>query len=171
MRHLFLCTLLCTLATPAIAQTTRSLPQSHGVKRSNQATNAEVLAWESRVMSKDAKVRATAQAAVVRRAARSLPLLRRFLTSNNEALHEQTFEIIRQIGPPAIPLLLELLRHKEVTFRQFAADAFIDLTPDTESIQPALRRALRDKDANVAGDAARALGALREKASPFVKSS
>src|SRR4029434_4559942 len=51
---------------------------------------------------------------------------------------------------------------------RFAADALIDLAPDTESIQPALRRALRDEDAMVAGDAARALGALGERASPSV---
>jgi outer membrane protein assembly factor BamB len=44
----------------------------------------------------------------------------------------------------------------------------IDLAPDTESIQPALRRALRDEDSHVAGDAARALGALGQSASPSV---
>ena len=59
--------------------------------------------------------------------------------------------------------------HEQVSFRRFAADAFIDLTPDTVSIQPALRRALRDEDSMVAADAARALGALRERASPSVR--
>ncbi|HZN08337.1 MAG TPA: HEAT repeat domain-containing protein, partial [Pyrinomonadaceae bacterium] len=124
--------------------------------------------WADRVTSKDAKVRANAEAALVKDGRRSLPLLRRFLTSENEDLHEQTFEIIRQMGPTAIPLLLELLRHEHVSFRRFAVDASIDLAPDTESIQPALRRALRDDDAMVAADAARALGALGEKASPSV---
>ncbi len=169
MRHLFICTLLCTLAIPALAQTTRSLPQPRQVKRSDQARNfAQVIDWENRVMSKDLKVRATAIAALVQGAGRSLPLLRRFLTSDNEDLHLETFEIIRRIGPPAIPLLVELLRHEQVSFRRFAADALIDLAPDTESIQPALRRALRDEDEGVAGDAARALGALRQRASPSV---
>jgi outer membrane protein assembly factor BamB len=120
-------------------------------------------------MSKDPKVRALAEAALVQGAGRSLPLLRRFLNRRNEDLHQQTFEIIRRIGPPAIPLLVELLRSEQVSFRRFAADAFIDLTPDTAWIQPALRRALRDEDEMVAGDAARALGALREKASPSVR--
>jgi HEAT repeat protein len=119
-------------------------------------------------MSKDAKTRATAQAALVHDAGRSLPLLRRFLNSDNEDLHLETFEIIRRIGPPAIPLLLDLLRHEQVSFRRFAADAFIDLVPDTVSIQPALRRALRDEDSMVAADAARALGALGNRASPSV---
>jgi hypothetical protein len=74
----------------------------------------------------------------------------------------------RQIGPPAIPLLVELLRREEVSFRRFAADALIDLPPDTESMPPAMRRALRDEDSMVAGDAARALGALGKRASPSV---
>src|SRR5262245_3971508 len=124
--------------------------------------------WANRVMANDPKVRASATAALVKGARRSLPLLRRFLTSDNEDLHQQTFEIIRQIGPPAIPLLVELLRHEQVSFRRFAADALIDLAPHTEWTQPALRRALRDEDAMVAGDAARALGALGQRASPSV---
>jgi HEAT repeat protein/outer membrane protein assembly factor BamB len=119
-------------------------------------------------MADDPKVRANAEAALVKGAGRSLPLLRRFLSSDNEELHKQTFEIIRQIGPPAIPLLVELLRHQHVPFRRFAADALIDLAPDTESIQPALRRALRDKDTMVVADAVRALGALGERANPSV---
>jgi outer membrane protein assembly factor BamB len=79
-----------------------------------------------------------------------------------------TLEIIRRIGPPAIPLLLDLLRHEWGSVRRSAADALIDLAPHTEWSQPALRRALKDEDAMVAGDAARALGALGKRASPSV---
>ncbi len=124
--------------------------------------------WAKRLHADDPKVRATAETALVQGAPRSLLLLRRFLTPGHEDLHEVVFEIIRRIGPPAIPLLVELLQHEDVSFRRFAADALIDLPPDTESIQPALRRALRDEDATVAGDAARALGALGTRASPSV---
>ena len=124
--------------------------------------------WAERVMARDAKVRASAEAALIENAGRSLPLLRRFLASDNDALHERTFEIIRHLGPPAIPLLVELLRHEQISFRRFGADALIDLAPETESIQPALRRALRDDDSMVAADAARALGALGERANPSV---
>jgi HEAT repeat protein/outer membrane protein assembly factor BamB len=138
-------------------------------RSSVSGNSAMVRDWANRVMANDPKVRASARAALVQRARGALPLLRRFLTRNNEGLHQQTFEIIRQIGPPAIPLLVELLGHKEVSFRRFAADALIDLVPDTESIQPALRRALRDEDEMVAGDAARALGALGPRASPSVR--
>lgn len=162
MRHLFIFTLLFILPIPVLAQTSRPVTQP-------RLSRGSVRDWANRVMSKDAKTRTTAEAELVNGGGRSLPLLRRLLNSDNEELHQRTFEIIRRIGPPAIPLLLDLLRHNEVNFRRFAADAFIDLTPDTVSIQPALRRALRDEDSMVAADAARALGALRNRASPSVR--
>ena len=149
----------------AITLSLSALPQTESSLSRNPAL---VQDWANRLLANDSKVRVTAEAALVQGAGRSLPLLRRFLATDDEGLHQQTFEIIRQIGTPAIPLLVELLRHEEVSFRRFAADALIDLAPDTESIQPALRRALRDEDAMVAGDAARALGALGERASPSV---
>jgi HEAT repeats len=124
--------------------------------------------WAHRLQSSDPKVRASAEAALVQGAARSLPLLRRFLNPEDEDLPIAAFEIIRRIGPPAIPLLVDLLRHEWEVNRRSAADALIDLAPHTEAIQPALRRALRDEDAIVAGDAARALGALGTRASPSV---
>jgi HEAT repeat protein len=75
---------------------------------------------------------------------------------------------IQRIGPPAIPLLVDLLRHEWIPIRRGAISELIDLVPYTETIQPALRRALKDRDAMVAGDAARALGALGERASRSV---
>src|SRR6187455_1069357 len=149
MRHLFICTLLCVLPIPALAQTTPD--------------------WANRLTAKDPEVRAMAEAALVKGAGHSLPLLKRLLSRGDEDLDLRTFEIIRRIGPPAIPLLVELLRHVRVSIRRSAVDAFIDLAPDTEWIQPALRRALSDEDVSVAGDAARALGALGPKASPSVR--
>jgi len=119
-------------------------------------------------MANDPKVRASATAALVNGARRSLPLLRRFLASDDEDLHHQTFEIIQRIGPPAIPLLVNLLRDERDSIRRSAVNELIDLAPDTESIQTSLRRALRDEDAMVAGDSARALGALGPRASPSV---
>jgi HEAT repeat protein len=149
----------------SVAVPQSSLPPTDSSLSSNPAL---VDNWADRLLANDAKARATAEAALVREARRSLPLLRRFLARDDEELHQQTFEIIRQIGQPGIPLLIELLQHEKVSFRRFAADALIDLAPDTESSQPALRRALRDDDAMVAGDAARAVGALGERASPSV---
>jgi outer membrane protein assembly factor BamB len=95
-------------------------------------------------------------------------LLRRFLDPEHEDLHLVTFEIIQRIGPPAIPLLVDLLGHESAPIRRNAINELIDLAPQTESIQPALRRALGDEDSIVAGDAARALGALGARASPSV---
>jgi len=124
--------------------------------------------WASRLQANDPKVRATAEAALVQGAARSLPLLRRFLDPEHEGLQMVTSEIIRRIGPPAIPLLVDLLGDEWEPVRRFAADALIDLAPHTEGIQPALRQALGDEDSVTAGDAARALGALGMRASPSV---
>jgi HEAT repeat protein/outer membrane protein assembly factor BamB len=129
---------------------------------------ALVREWANRLLAGDPKVRATAEAVLVQGGRRSLPLLRRFLSPQNEDLHEAAFDIMRRMGPSAIPLLADLLRHEDDTIRRNAVDALIDLAPDTEWIQPALRRALRDEDAMVAGDAARALGALGKRASPSV---
>jgi HEAT repeat protein len=169
MRYFFIYTLIWILPIPALTQTTRSLPQPRQAKGSDLSMNsASVRDWENRLMANDPKVRAIAEDALVQGAQRSLPLLRRFLNSRNEDLHVRAFEIIRRIGPQAIPLLVDLLRYERVSIRRSAADALIDLAPNTESLQPRLRQALRDEDSQVAGDAARALGALREKASPSV---
>src|SRR5262249_8842 len=121
-----------------------------------------------RLQARDPKVRAAAEAALVQGAQRSFPLLRRFLTPEHEDLHAVTFQIIQRIGPPAIPLLVELLRHESDSIRRSAIGELIDLAPHTQWSQAALRRALKDEDAAVAGDAARALGALGKKASPSV---
>jgi len=152
-----------TLQTSTASQET-PLPTESGLSRNP----ALVLDWESRLLARDTKVRATAEATLVQGARRSFPLLRRFLNSRNESLHLEAFKIIQRIGPPAIALLVDLLGHERASIRRGAVNELIDLAPDTERIQPALRRALRDKDSVVAGDAARALGALGDRASPSV---
>jgi len=129
---------------------------------------AAVRAWAARLLASDPKVRADAETVLARGGARSLPVLRRLLTPEHEDLHVVTFDIIRRIGPPALPLLVDLLRDESVAIRQGSIDVLVDLTPQTASIQPALRRALKDENPTVAGDAARALGALGAKAGPSV---
>jgi outer membrane protein assembly factor BamB/HEAT repeat protein len=156
MQQVCILTLFCILQVPVLAQTARP------------ATTAPGRDWASRLTAKDPKVRAIAETTLVQGAPGSLPLLRRFLDSRNEDLHLVTLEILRRIGPPAIPVLVDLLRDARVSIRRDAVDALIDLPPHTESIQLALRRALTDEDAQVAGDAARALGALGHRASPSV---
>ena len=148
-----------------VALSQSPLPQTESSLSRNPAPIRD---WANRLLANDPKVRATAEAALVQEARRSLPLLRRFLDPGHEDLHVVTFEIIRRIGPPAIPLLVDLLRHESDSIRRSAVDVLIDFAPDTEWIQPALRRALRDEDSIVAGDAARALGALGKRASPSV---
>jgi outer membrane protein assembly factor BamB len=160
---LALALILAAALSQAVALSQSPPPQPKSTLSTNQVGD-----WADRLLAKDAKIRATAEAALVKGATRSLPLLRRFLTPEHEDLHTVTFDIIRGIGPPAIPLLVELLRHESESIRQNAIDVLIDFAPHTEAIQPALRRALRDEDPTVAGDAARALGALGNKASPSV---
>ena len=58
---------------------------------------APVRDWANRLQATDPKARATAEAALVQGAARSLPLLRRFLDAGHEDLHVVTFEIIQRI--------------------------------------------------------------------------
>ena len=147
----------------AVALSQSPLPQTESSLSRNPALVSD---WANRLLANDPKVRATAEAALVQGATRSLPLLRRFLDPRHEDLHVVTFEIIQRIGPPAIPLLVDLLRHEWDSIRRSAVNELIDLAPHTESIQPALRRALGDEDSMVAGDAARALGALGKRASP-----
>src|SRR5436190_2443358 len=124
--------------------------------------------WANRVTASDPKDRAKAEAVLVEGAGHSLPLLRRLLRRPNEQLRAETFEVLRRIGPPAIPLLADLLQDERVSVRQNAADALIDLAPETERVQSELKRALADADSFVARDAARALGALGPKAAPSV---
>ena len=127
-----------------------------------------VWAWADRVVADDRKIRTEAAAALVRGGADSFPLLRWFLARPDEVLQGETFEIIRRIGPTALVLLTESLDQDEVSLRRLAVGALIDFAPDTEAALPAMVRALTDADPLVAGDAARALGALGGKAGPAV---
>src|SRR4026209_2691395 len=74
--------------------------------------------WANRLRAKDPKVRAAAEAALVKGAGGSLPALRRLLDPRHENLHEVALEIIRRIGPPALPLLVDLLRHESDSIRR-----------------------------------------------------
>src|SRR6187399_3141631 len=100
MRHLFICALLCLLPTAVFAQTPAKPRQAQGPDLSTSP--ARVLDWANRLMAKDPKVRATAEAALVKGAGRSVPVLRRLLSRGDEDLELRTFELVRRIGPPAI---------------------------------------------------------------------
>ena len=149
----------------AVASSQSPLPPTE----SNLSRNPVLIGdWEDRLLAEDPKVRATAEAALVQGERRSVPLLKRLIDRDDEDLDVATFKIIQRIGPPAIPLLADLLQHAQDSIRRRAVSELIDLAPHTDSIQPALRRALTDADSVVAGDAARALGALASRASPSV---
>ena len=124
--------------------------------------------WADRLTADDPRVRAAATTELVAATPRSLPLLRRLLHAPDEGVRLAAFDVVYRIGPRAIPLLTEMLADERVTNRRAAADLLIDFAPDTESVQAPLCRALKDQDEVVARDAARALGALREKARPSI---
>lgn len=136
---------------------------------SPSANPAQVRDWAKRLRSQDPKIRLAAEADLVEGGSRSLPVLKPLLDPEHQDLQATSFKVLQRIGPPAIPLLAELLRHPSLSVRRSAVDELIDLAPHTNLIQPALRRALTDEDGTVAGDAARALGALGEKASSSVQ--
>ena len=117
--------LLAVVGAPvALAQTPRPPTES-----SLSRNPALVRDWANRLQANDPKVRATAEAALVQGATRSLPLLRRFLDPGHEDLQAVTFEIIQRIGPPAIPLLVDLLRHEWDSIRRNAVNELVDLAP------------------------------------------
>ncbi|MCX6867989.1 MAG: PQQ-binding-like beta-propeller repeat protein [Verrucomicrobia bacterium] len=127
-----------------------------------------VRTWADRLTADRAEDRADAAAALVRGGEDALPLLRCLLANQDECLRQETFEIIRRLGPCAVALLVEALARQEASLRLQAVGILIDLAPDTLAAQPALIRALQDDDTLVARDAARALGALGAKAAPAV---
>jgi HEAT repeat protein/outer membrane protein assembly factor BamB len=126
--------------------------------------------WEHRLTAADPSTRAIAAGELTQGAERSLPLLKRLLSSHNPDVRQAAFDIAYRIGPPAIGVLADMLEDRRLTSRHQAIDLLIDLAPDTESIQPLLCRALKDPDPIVGRDAARAIGALDEKAAPSVPS-
>jgi len=58
-----------------------------------------VRTWGGRLTADGAADRAAAATALVRAGAAVLPLLRRLLADPDESLRQETFEIIRHIGP------------------------------------------------------------------------
>ncbi len=167
MIRIGLCFLAACLALSQLqpfGQESRPLP-----KESDLVAEPDLArSWAERVLSGDQKVRANATIELVQGGVESLPLLRRFLLDDNEALQKETFEIMRRIGAAALPLLTELLEWNQLFIPRQAVSVLIDLAPETETVQPALARALSDADEQVARDAARALGALGARAGPSV---
>ena len=119
-------------------------------------------------MAEDPNVRAATASELVEAGERSLPLLSRLLRSPDDRVRLEAFDIAYRLGPAAVPLLADMLTDDRVSSRRQAADLLIDLAPDTEPVQPALSCGLKDEDPVVARDAARALGALGERAGPSV---
>ena len=86
VRYLSVLTLVCILQTRVLAQVTPS-PAQPGQARADFSLSAASLSdWTDRLTTKDTKIRAIAEAALVQGTPRSLPLLRRLLDGPNEDL-------------------------------------------------------------------------------------
>src|SRR5262245_20587098 len=116
MRHLRIGTLLTLLPISVFAQSTRTNTEPRRTTNSEfSITAASVARWEDRLQDHDSKIRTTAATALVQGAPQSLPLLKTILEGPNESLQSATLELLRRIGPPAIPLLVDLLRDPRVS--------------------------------------------------------
>ena len=101
-----------------------------GQSQSSLSTDPSLVGdWASRLLARDPKTRATAEAALAEGGRSSFPLLSRFLAPEREDLHSATFRILQRIGPPAIPLLADLLRHESDSVRRGAVNELVDLAP------------------------------------------
>src|SRR5215471_11176366 len=83
MRKGALAIVLAAGLSPAVALAQSTPPPTQS---SFSTTPARVRDWANRLLAKDPAVRRTAEAALVKGAPRSLPLLRRFLTPEHEDL-------------------------------------------------------------------------------------
>ena len=72
----------------------------------------------------------------------------------------QVISILSDIGPVAVPMLQEALKHKNRLIRAGAAEALGEIGPTAKDAVPALEGALEDKDEYVRWAAARALAKL-----------
>jgi hypothetical protein len=99
-----------------------------------------------------------------------IPELILALMTSNPDVRSESIENLADIGPPAIPALIESLRSGNALIRQGVAAALGEIHPVSDGTVSALVRALRDDNEEVARQAAWSLGALGEAAAPAVPS-
>jgi HEAT repeat protein len=75
-------------------------------------------------------------------------------------LEETAVDSLVRIGRPAVPRLVQSLRHPQAEVREEAAQLLARIGPDAEQAVPALVAALQDRHAEVQKAAARALGQI-----------
>jgi outer membrane protein assembly factor BamB len=152
----------CATAPPGSSTGKLSIPAGAELSEHNQP----VRRWAEQLQAADPAVRIAAERTLIERGAASLPLLERLLRTRDATVQARAIDIIHRIGPDAITLLADMLQDRRPAIRRAAIDILVDLPPHTESMQPALCLALKEPDVVVARDAARALGALGERAAP-----
>jgi HEAT repeat protein len=114
------------------------------------------------------EVRASAAAALGRLgpgAKAALPALKKALNSQEEG-QEDLIKVLVQIGPAALPTLIELLEAEKPEIRCQAAAILGNMGPAARVAVPALRKALQDQEPAVRSATAAAVQALKEKDAP-----
>ena len=116
---------ICAMAFPAPAVGAEP-PAAHGLMAKPGLLDRS----PKRLNAGGADDRAQAHAELIQGGADSLPALRRMLHDADAGPRHEAFEIIRQLGPCAVPLLVESLQRDEAAMRLQAAGILIDLAPD-----------------------------------------
>ena len=123
--------------------------------------------WAEQLVSKDAKVRATAVAALAelgRRAGPAVSALIDVLENDpNKTTRRSAVTVLGRIGPgakAAVPALIKVLEQGDYHIQSAAARSLGEIGPDAKAAVPALTRALDSKITSVTYNAAHALGAI-----------
>ena len=85
-------------------------------------------------------------------------------------IYETAMDSLSRIGAPAVPALVDRLRHPVATQRAQAALILARIGPEAAAAVPALQQALQDLDPDVRKAAARALGQIGPEAAASVES-
>jgi HEAT repeat protein len=91
-----------------------------------------------------------------------------FWNSRRDERRHRAFERLREIGEPAVPALVELMRGRNHTVKHDAVNALYALGPRARSAVPELEKMVRGADADIRVSAAMILGAIGSAATPAV---
>jgi HEAT repeat protein len=93
-----------------------------------------------------------------------------FLNSDRDERRTDAYRRLREIGEPAVPALLDLLRHRNISVSSDAFNALANMGPRAAGAVPELRRLLDGDDPELRRDAASLLGRIGPAAEPTVPS-
>jgi HEAT repeat protein len=93
-----------------------------------------------------------------------------FLNSDKDERRGEAFRRLREMGGPAVPALLDLLRHRNISVSSDAFNAIANMGPTAAAAVPELHRLLHGEDPELRREAAWLLGTIGPAAEPAVPS-